>query len=73
MLFYRPMIGVLLASDPVSLLLGCSSRVLTSKDEFAPYGDVPNYILAGCATVMANLWDMIDMDIGRFSKAMFTA
>ncbi|KAG0258711.1 hypothetical protein DFQ27_004497 [Actinomortierella ambigua] len=57
----------------VSLLLGCSSGVLTSKGEFDPYGNVLNYILAGCPTVVANLWDVTDKDIDRFSKAMFTA
>ncbi|KAF9970421.1 hypothetical protein BGZ73_006866 [Actinomortierella ambigua] len=57
----------------VSLLLGCSSGLLTSKGEFDPYGNVLNYILAGCPTVVANLWDVTDKDIDRFSKAMFTA
>ncbi|KAG0231028.1 hypothetical protein BGW42_000546 [Actinomortierella wolfii] len=57
----------------VSLLLGCSSGVLTSKGEFDPYGNVLNYILAGCPTIVANLWDVTDKDIDRFSKAMFTA
>lgn len=31
-----------------------------------------NYMLAGCPTVVANLWDVTDRDLDRFSKALFT-
>lgn len=31
-----------------------------------------DYMLAGCPTVVANLWDVTDRDLDRFSKALFT-
>ena len=30
-----------------------------------------NYLLAGCPTLVANLWDVTDKDLDRFSMAMF--
>ncbi|KAG0348619.1 hypothetical protein BG004_004650 [Podila humilis] len=56
----------------VSLLLGCSSGSLKSTGEFDPTGSVLNFLLAGCPTVVANLWDVTDKDLDRFSKAMFS-
>ncbi|KAF9105230.1 hypothetical protein BGX29_000419 [Mortierella sp. GBA35] len=56
----------------VSILLGCSSGLLRSSGEFDPTGNVMNYLLAGCPTVVANLWDVTDRDLDRFSKALFT-
>ncbi|KAF9110810.1 hypothetical protein BGX27_005860, partial [Mortierella sp. AM989] len=55
----------------VSLLLGCSSGSLRSEGEFDPTGNAMNYLLAGCPTVVANLWDVTDKDLDRFSMAMF--
>ncbi|KAG0297543.1 hypothetical protein BGZ96_005851 [Linnemannia gamsii] len=56
----------------VSILLGCSSGLLRGSGEFDPTGNVMNYMLAGCPTVVANLWDVTDRDLDRFSKALFT-
>ncbi|KAG0015186.1 hypothetical protein BGZ81_011824 [Podila clonocystis] len=56
----------------VSLLLGCSSGSLKGPGEFDPTGGVMHFLLAGCPTVVANLWDVTDKDLDRFSKAMFT-
>ncbi|KAF9360845.1 hypothetical protein BGX26_007430 [Mortierella sp. AD094] len=55
----------------VSLLLGCSSGSLKSEGEFDPTGNAMNYLLAGCPAVVANLWDVTDKDLDRFSMAMF--
>ncbi|KAF9919277.1 hypothetical protein BX616_009980 [Lobosporangium transversale] len=55
----------------VSLLLGCSSGCLKGDGEFDPTGNVMNYLLAGCPTIVANLWDVTDKDLDRFSMATF--
>ncbi|KAF9960639.1 hypothetical protein BGZ70_008527 [Mortierella alpina] len=56
----------------VSLLLGCSSGSLKGCGEFDPTGNAMNYLLAGCPTLVANLWDVTDRDLDRFSKAVFS-
>ncbi|KAF9921248.1 hypothetical protein FBU30_008775 [Linnemannia zychae] len=56
----------------VSILLGCSSGLLRGSGEFDPTGNAMNYMLAGCPTVVASLWDVTDRDLDRFSKALFT-
>ncbi|KAF9436395.1 hypothetical protein BGZ76_004090 [Entomortierella beljakovae] len=56
----------------VSLLLGCSSGSLKSEGEFDPTGNAMNYLLAGCPAVVANLWDVTDKDLDRFSKEVFS-
>ncbi|GJJ77447.1 separase [Entomortierella parvispora] len=56
----------------VALLLGCSSGSLKGKGEFDPSGSVIHYLLAGSPTLVANLWDVTDRDLDRFSKSMFT-
>lgn len=55
----------------VALLLGCSSGSLKGKGEFDPTGNVMHYLLAGCPTLVSNLWDVTDRDLDRFSKSMF--
>ncbi|KAF8940108.1 hypothetical protein BGZ58_007693 [Dissophora ornata] len=55
----------------VSLLLGCSSGSLKGGGEFDPTGNAMNYLLAGCPTLVANLWDVTDKDLDRFSMATF--
>ncbi|KAI7816937.1 peptidase family C50-domain-containing protein [Gamsiella multidivaricata] len=55
----------------VSLLLGCSSGQMRGGGEFDPTGNAMNYLLAGCPTVVANLWDVTDKDLDRFSMAAF--
>ncbi|CAG8762128.1 16814_t:CDS:2, partial [Acaulospora morrowiae] len=55
----------------VTLLLGCSSGHLKDSGEFDPSGTALSYIIAGCPALVANLWDVTDKDIDRFSKALF--
>lgn len=51
----------------VAVLMGCSSGALTEAGEFELYGTPKNYMQAGCPAVLANLWDVTDGDIDRFS------
>ncbi|MCJ1463791.1 hypothetical protein MMC07_002400 [Pseudocyphellaria aurata] len=51
----------------VAVLMGCSSGALTEAGEFEPYGTPKNYMQAACPAVLANLWDVTDGDIDRFS------
>ncbi|CAJ0745885.1 17314_t:CDS:10 [Entrophospora sp. SA101] len=55
----------------VALLMGCSSGTLKLEGEFDPFGSSLNYLIAGCPALVANLWDVTDKDIDRFSKALF--
>ncbi|KAH0612981.1 uncharacterized protein H6S33_009361 [Morchella sextelata] len=55
----------------VSMLLGCSSGAMKDSGEFEPYGMSLNYLLGGCPTLLATLWDVTDKDIDRFSKDVF--
>ncbi|KAJ1968935.1 separin protein [Dispira parvispora] len=54
----------------VSLLFGCSSGYLKPAGEFDPCGIALDYMVAGCPSLVANLWDVTDKDIDRFSKAV---
>jgi separase len=54
----------------VSLLMGCSSGLMKPVGQYDPYGYVINYMLAGCPAVVANLWDVTDKSIDRFTKSM---
>lgn len=51
-----------------SFLFGCSSGRLGEQGAFEPRGPVLSYLLAGSPVVVANLWDVTDKDIDRFSK-----
>lgn len=53
----------------VAVLMGCSSGALTEACEFEPYGTPINFMQAGCPALLANLWDVTDKDIDRFSHA----
>ncbi|KAG0639234.1 peptidase family C50-domain-containing protein [Tuber brumale] len=55
----------------IALLLGCSSGALKDTGEFEPYGMPVNYLLGGCPSMVATLWDVTDKDIDRFSKDVF--
>ena len=50
--------------------MGCSSGLMKPVGQYDPYGNVINYLLAGCPTVVANLWDVTDKSIDRFTKSM---
>ena len=51
----------------VCFLLGCSSGLLKSQGFYEPQGIVVQYSIAGCPGLLANLWDVTDRDIDRFS------
>ncbi|TVU28695.1 hypothetical protein EJB05_20225, partial [Eragrostis curvula] len=53
-----------------ALLMGCSSGTLHCKGSYAPRGAPLSYLSAGSPAVIANLWDVSDKDIDRFSKAL---
>ncbi|CAG8631184.1 23020_t:CDS:10, partial [Cetraspora pellucida] len=55
----------------VTLLFGCSSGYLCNGGEFDPSGTALSYMIAGSPALVANLWDVTDKDIDRFSKALF--
>lgn len=54
-----------------ALLLGCSSGSLKDNGQLEPNGTVFSYLVAGAPMVLANLWDVTDKDIDRFSIAVF--
>ncbi|GMG56238.1 unnamed protein product [Ambrosiozyma monospora] len=54
-------------SIPPTLLLGCSSGRLKQEGVFPPYGTAYNYLLGGCPMLLANLWDVTDKDIDKFT------
>lgn len=56
-----------------TLLMGCSSGKLRSQGIFEPAGVVLAYMLAGSLAVVANLWDVTDKDIDRFTLSMLEA
>ncbi|KAJ3439045.1 separin [Anaeramoeba flamelloides] len=59
-----------LKKSPTSILMGCSSGVLLEEGKFDPHGVVYSYLLAGSPAVVANLWDVTDRDIDRFSTSL---
>ncbi|WBW75123.1 separase/separin [Schizosaccharomyces osmophilus] len=56
----------------VSILMGCSSGALHECGIYEPWGTPLNYLSAGCRTLVANLWDVTDKDIDRFSSALLS-
>ncbi|TFY77124.1 hypothetical protein EWM64_g6889 [Hericium alpestre] len=54
-----------------TMLWGCSSGLLKDMGDFDRIGTPNNYMLAGCPTLVANLWDVTDRDIDKFSQAVF--
>ncbi|KAJ1569123.1 hypothetical protein HK096_004134 [Nowakowskiella sp. JEL0078] len=55
----------------VTLLMGCSSGLLNSCGEFDAIGTPLHYLIAGSYAVVANLWDVTDKDIDKFTKTVF--
>ncbi|KAI8322662.1 hypothetical protein GQ54DRAFT_259592 [Martensiomyces pterosporus] len=54
----------------VSLLVGCSSGHLKPAGEYDAMGTAMDYMIGGCPTLVANLWDVGDKDIDRFTAEM---
>lgn len=57
----------------VAVLMGCSSGRLQGYGDFEPMGMATSYLAGGSPAVVANLWDVTDKDIDRFSVALFEA
>lgn len=56
--------------NAVVLLMGCSSGLLKPSGEFEPQGMPLKYLTAGAPAVVANLWDVTDRDIDKFTCAI---
>ncbi|KAJ7271936.1 peptidase family C50-domain-containing protein [Mycena haematopus] len=54
-----------------TMLWGCSSGTMREMGDFDRVGTPYNYMLAGCPTLVANLWDVTDRDIDIFSQSVF--
>ncbi|KZV89225.1 hypothetical protein EXIGLDRAFT_771939 [Exidia glandulosa HHB12029] len=55
-----------------TMLWGCSSGALRDMGEFDRTGTPDSYMLGGCPTLVANLWDVTDKDIDRLAQSVFT-
>lgn len=53
-----------------TLLLGCSSGALEEAGDYEPWGTPISYLVAGCPMLVANMWDVTDKDIDKFSAGM---
>ena len=53
------------------MLWGCSSGELRDMGDFDRIGTPNNYMIAGCPTLVANLWDVTDRDIDKFALSVF--
>ena len=53
----------------VTLLMGCSSGLLQEAGVYEPYGKPIDYMHAGCPALVANLWDVTDKDIDKFTQS----
>jgi separase len=51
-----------------ALLMGCSSGRLSPRGDYEPAGVPLSYLIASCPAAIANLWDVTDGDIDRFSR-----
>ncbi|KAI8819677.1 peptidase family C50-domain-containing protein [Fimicolochytrium jonesii] len=60
-----------LSQSSVALLFGCSSGYLKPAGEYDPHGVPLNYLMGGSRAILANLWDVTDRDIDRFTLKMF--
>jgi separase len=54
----------------VTMLMGCSSGKLRQAGTFGVEGMPLSYVLAGCPALVANLWDVTDKDIDKFSNTL---
>ena len=53
------------------VLMGCSSgAIIRLEGDLEPDGDILTYLLAGSPCILANLWDVTDKDIDRFSASL---
>jgi hypothetical protein len=52
---------------PLAILLGCSSGKIKFLGEIESFGTPLHYLLSNSKSVVANLWDVTDRDIDKFS------
>ena len=64
--YLRPT-SVVCSWKSIMILMGCSSGALVSQGELGYDGVVLSYMIKGSPAVVANLWDVTDKDIDRFS------
>lgn len=48
--------------------MGCSSGRFSPRGDYEPVGVPLSFLMAGCPAAIANLWDVTDGDIDRFSR-----
>ncbi|KAI5895597.1 uncharacterized protein SCHCODRAFT_01122301 [Schizophyllum commune H4-8] len=53
-----------------TMLWGCSSGFMKDMGDFDRVGIPNNYMLAGCPTLVANMWDVTDRDIDKFTQSV---
>lgn len=58
-------------SLPPSLLIGCSSGNLNCFKWLESFGTALSWISCGSPMILANLWDVTDKDIDKFSLSVF--
>ncbi|KAG9089800.1 hypothetical protein FRC06_001389 [Ceratobasidium sp. 370] len=56
-----------------AMLWGCSSGAIRDMGDFDPVGTPYHYMLAGCPTLIATLWDVTDRECDRFAQSVFTS
>ncbi|CAH7673700.1 peptidase family C50-domain-containing protein [Phakopsora pachyrhizi] len=54
-----------------TMLWGCSSGMLLDQGDFEPTGTPYAYMLGGCPSLLANLWDVTDKDIDKLAVDLF--
>ncbi|KAG8988816.1 hypothetical protein FRB93_003969 [Tulasnella sp. JGI-2019a] len=55
-----------------TMLWGCSSGAMKEMGDFDRVGTPNHYMLAGCPTLVANLWDVTDREIDRVAQSVLT-
>ena len=55
-----------------TMLWGCSSGHLKDLGDYDSIGTPYHYMIAGCPALVANLWDVTDKDIDKFSETVFS-
>lgn len=56
----------------VTMLWGCSSGVLKELGDFDRSGTPYNYLMAGCPSLLANLWDATDKELDGVSDSVLS-
>ena len=67
--YLRPT-SVVCSWKSIMILMGCSSGALVSQGELGYDGVVLSYMIKGSPAIVANLWDVTDKDIDRFSPEL---